>query len=302
MFELNQLRCFVAVAAELHFGRAARRLHMTQPPLSRQIQLLERELDVQLFERTSRSVRLTAAGRAFLAEARQILQQSETAKQVARRAANNLSGSVMVGFIGAASYHYLPLLVTKARLELPTIDITYTEMMSRLQIDELAVGKLDIGLMRGAPVDANARSICVRRETLMLALPLQHPLSARRRVSLDQIRGEPYIMYSPGDGRYMYDMLDQMFKRHAIQPQVIQHLSHTLAILSLVSAGLGIALVPESARNACFDNVVLRQIHLGPKLLVELHAVWRHDNLNAAMGPLRDLIIRNSMTENTGFI
>ena len=125
MFELGQLRSFVAVAAELHFGRAAKRLNMTQPPLSRQIQLLEQDLDVQLFIRTSRSVQLTPAGRAFLVEARALLQQSEAAKQAARLAARTNSGSVTVGFIGATTYGFLPRLVTKARTELPSIDLTF---------------------------------------------------------------------------------------------------------------------------------------------------------------------------------
>lgn len=130
MFDLGQLRSFVAVATELHFGRAARRLHMTQPPLSRQIRMLERDLKVALFTRTSRSVELTQAGRAFLAEARDLLQRSEAAVKIAREAAEPTIGMVRVGFVPATTYDYLPRLTSRARNELPNIELVYEELNS----------------------------------------------------------------------------------------------------------------------------------------------------------------------------
>src|SRR4051794_31255961 len=171
MFELGQLRSFVAVATELHFGRAAKRLNMTQPPLSRQIQLLELDLDVQLFTRTSRSVQLTPAGRAFLTEARSLLQQSEAAKQAARRAAQTNSGAVTIGFIGATTYGFLPRLVAKARTELPNIELTFREMPTTEQIDALEFGRIDLGLIRPVNEQRQVISACVLRENLALALP-----------------------------------------------------------------------------------------------------------------------------------
>jgi DNA-binding transcriptional LysR family regulator len=291
MFELGQLRSFVAVATELHFGRAAKRLNMTQPPLSRQIQLLEQDLDVQLFIRTSRSVQLTPAGRAFLVEARSLLQQSEAAKQAARRAARTNSGSVTVGFIGATTYGFLPRLVTKARTELPNIDLTFREMTTAEQIDALAFGRIDLGLARPIADQREIVSACVMREHLALALPLDHPLAVRRRPELAQIDGEPFIMYS-SEGRYMNELLTGAFRSAGIQPLYVQQMSHAQAILSLVSTGMGMAIVPEETRNACFDNVVFRPIQLGPGVAAELHAVWLPNNRNPALSALRDLIER----------
>ena len=291
MFELGQLRSFVAVATELHFGRAAKRLNMTQPPLSRQIQLLEQDLDVQLFIRTSRSVQLTPAGRAFLVEARALLQQSEAAKQAARLAARTNSGSVTVGFIGATTYGFLPRLVTKARTELPSIDLTFREMTTAEQIDALTFGRIDLGLVRPIADQREIVSACVLREHLALALPLDHPLAVRRRPELAQIDGEPFIMYS-SEGRYMNELLTGAFRSAGIQPLYVQQMSHAQAILSLVSTGMGMAIVPEETRNACFDNVVVRPIQLGPGVAAELHAVWLPNDRNPAMSALRDLIER----------
>ena len=267
---VGQLRSFVAVATELHFGRAAKRLNMTQPPLSRQIQLLEQDLDVQLFIRTSRSVQLTPAGRAFLVEARALLQQSEAAKQAARRAVRTNSGSLTVGFIGATTYGFLPRLVTKARTELPSIDLTFREMTTAEQIDALTFGRIDLGL---SDLSRSAGDVpaCVLREHLALALPLT-PLAVRRRPEAAPIDGEPFIMYS-SEGRYMNELLTGAFRSAGIQPLYVQQMSHAQAILSLVSTGMGMAIVPEEARNACFDNVVFRPIQLGPGVAAELHAV-----------------------------
>ncbi|MDQ4061053.1 MAG: LysR family transcriptional regulator [Pseudomonadota bacterium] len=291
MFELAQLRSFVAVATELHFGRAAKRLNMTQPPLSRQIQLLELDLGVQLLTRTSRSVQLTPAGRAFLVEARSLLQQSEAAVQVARRAANAHGGAVTVGFIGATTYGFLPRLVTKAGAELPNIEVTFKEMSASEQIQALELGRIDLGLIRPPPDLRRIVSACVMRENLALALPLQHPLAKRRRPQLQQIDGEPFIMYS-ADARYLNGLLTQLFRAANIQPRYVQHMSHSQAILSLVSTGMGLAIVPEETRNACFDNVIFRPLPLGADVTVELHAIWRPDSRNPALPAFRELLQR----------
>ena len=291
MFELGQLRSFVAVATELHFGRAAKRLNMTQPPLSRQIQLLERELDVSLFSRTSRSVQLTPAGQVFLAEAQRLLQQSEAAVQAARRAAQTHLGAITVGFIGAATYGFLPRLATRVRAEFPNLDVTFREMASVAQVEALAVGYIDVGLVRPPSGRRDVKSACVMRENLALALPLSHPLAARRRPRIEQLDGEPFIMYSR-EGRYVHNLLTKAFRAAGIQPRYVQQMSQAQAILSLVSTGLGVAIVPEETRNACFDNVVFRPIHLGADVAVELHAIWRDDNRNPVLPAFRDMLHR----------
>src|SRR5919206_4230100 len=147
MFDLNQLRCFVTVAEELHFGRAAARLNMTQPPLSRQIQVLEHIIDAPLLERTSRSVRLTPAGRTFLPEARRILRLAESAVASTKRIARGEAGSIAIGFTAASGYSFLPRLITASRSRFPDVDLVLKEMVTADQLEALAAHRIDVGLL-----------------------------------------------------------------------------------------------------------------------------------------------------------
>jgi DNA-binding transcriptional LysR family regulator len=293
VLDLSHVRCFVTAATELHFGRAAQRLNMTQPPLSRQIQLLEQELGVPLFVRGHRRVELTPAGRAFLSEARDLLQQSEAAAQTARRAAQANAGAITIGFVGASTYGFLPRLVASLSAELPDLEVTFRELSSKAQLEALAVNGIDLGLIRPVPVSAAYGSACVHRDSLALALPLQHPLAGRRRPDLAQIDGEPFIMYSL-EGGYLHEIISSALARASVRPRIVQQMSHTQAILSLVSTGMGLAIVPEETKNACFDNVVFRPVALGNGVAVELHAVWRRDSRNPALTALRALLERMS--------
>ena len=175
MFELSQLRCFVAAAEELHFGRAALRLNMTQSPLSRQIQLLERILDVTLLERTSRQVSLTPAGRVFLIEARRIVRLAESAQLSARRVAKGDAGKVAIGFTAVSGYNLVPQIVAQARAALPNIDLELREMVTTDQVDALLTGLIDIGFVR-PPLDRHEfDTACVLVEPLVVALPSGDP-------------------------------------------------------------------------------------------------------------------------------
>ena len=292
MLDLNHLRSFLALAEELHFGRAARRLNITQPPLSRQIQLLEAELGVRLLDRSRHSVSLTAAGRALLPEARALLGASERTAQLARQAAQGArGGTVTLGFIGASTYAFLPRLIRSARAELPETDIVLREMSGAAQLEALQVARLDIGLVRPFASPVSASSSCVMREGLALALPHGHPLAARRRPALSELEGEPFIMYS-AEGPYMRALVSAVLSSAGVRPRVVQAVSQAHTILSLVSAGTGLALVPEEARNASFDNVTFRPVAASVRPEVELHAIWRPDNRNPALAPLRELLHR----------
>jgi DNA-binding transcriptional LysR family regulator len=265
MYELSQLRCFVAVAEDLHFGHAAARLHMTQPPLSRQVQLLELALDVRPLERNSRSVRLTPAGRAFLPEARRILRLAEEAALVAKRVARGEAGSVTIGFTAGASYDFVPRLVSLASAELPDVDLVLKELVTRDQLEALSSNRIDVGLVR-LPVNRRGLElVCVAREPLLIGLPSGHPLATGRDLTIRDIDRQPFIMYSPGEGRYFYDLLASVFRSADVMPNYVQYISQTHTILALVSAGLGLALVPESARKLQFDGVVLRPILPAPR-------------------------------------
>jgi DNA-binding transcriptional LysR family regulator len=291
MFELNQLRCFVAVAEELHFGRAATRLNLTQPPLSRQIQLLEHTLEVKLFDRTSRSVVLTRAGQNFLPEARRLLRSADAAALAARRTARGDAGSVNLGFTAASGYEFLPSLITLFRSEAPDVDLVLREMVSADQIEALTSGRIDIGIMR-PPFDRREfNSICVVREPLVLAVPADHRLAGAERVELADLDREPFISYSPYEARYFYDLLAPIFSEAGIQPFYVQYISQIHSILGLVKAGLGLALIPRAAQNLRFDGVVLRPIQTGRT--AELYMIWRKANANPAVGALTALVARD---------
>lgn len=281
MFELAQARAFLVVAGELNFGRAARRLNLTQSALSRQVQALERALDVKLFERTTRSVALTPAGQAFMGEAQALLRRSEDAVQTTRRAAGRSAGALTVGFIGATCYGYLPRLVARARRELPDVSLTWAELDSAEQIVELEFGRIDLGLVRPIPEARRVRSRCVMRETLALAIPADHPLAARRRPPLGLLAGAPFIAYAP-EARHLHEIVERALSEAGVEPARIQAMKHAQAILALVSTGLGLAVVPSEAKNACFDNVVFRPLDLGDAR-AELHAAWIDDNRNPAL-------------------
>lgn len=292
MFELSHLRCFVAVAEELHFGRAAARLNLTQPPLSRQIQLLEHALDVRLLDRTSRSVALTRAGHNFLPEARRLLRLAEGAALAARRTASGEAGALTLGFTAASGYEFLPRLIKAFRAEAPDIDLVLKEMVSTDQFESLAAGRIDVGLVRPTFNRRELQSLCVVREPLMLAAPEEHPLATTPEVRLADLERHALVTYSPYEARYFYDLVATLFASAAITPHYTQHISQVHSILGLVKAGIGLALVPRAARNLGFDGVVLRPLDLDVGSIVELHAVWRPANANPAIATLHRTLNR----------
>jgi DNA-binding transcriptional LysR family regulator len=291
MFEFNQLRCFVAVAEDLHFGRAARRLNMTQPPLSRQIQLLEHELDVTLFKRSSRSVQLTPAGRAFLPEARQMLRLAQGAAWSAKRAARGEVGSVTLGFTASSSYTVLPRLVALAMQEVPDVAFVLREMKTSEQMEALATGMHDAGLIRLPADRLGAELVCVAREPLLLAVPEGHALAEAASPSLAALDRLPFIMYSPIDAQYFHDLTFSLFRTADIMPNFVQHVSQIHTVLALVGAGMGVALVPEAAHSLQMRGVVLRDLDPAPALQAELHMIWRKDNDNPAFALFRSKVL-----------
>lgn len=289
MLDFGQVRSFVAVATELNFSRAARRLNMTQPPLSRQIKLLEQALDVTLFERTSRNVVLTPAGLAFLSEAQTLLKLSDVAVTTARRAARGSAGSVKIGFVGASTYSFLPGFISQIRASSPQIDLELVQMETAEQLQAINAGYTDLGLSRPLAGNHHLESLCVARERMMLAIPRAHPLAAKRRPALDALNGEPFIMFSP-PARYLHDKLTKLVKESGITPRIVQSMTHSQAILSLVSAGIGLALVPAGTQNACFDDVVFRSLDMEEECIAELHAIWSPDNRNRLLPEIRNIL------------
>lgn len=289
MFELSQLRCFVAVAEELHFGRAAMRLNMTQPPLSRQVQLLERILGVVLLDRTSRSVRLTPAGRSFLIEARRILRLAESASLATRRIASGEAGRVAIGFTAASGYSFLPKLVELARERLPTVDLALREMVTGEQIEALLTGRIDLGLIRPPLNRPEFDKLRVMTEPLVAALPAGDPRLEKAVVSLADFDALPMIMYAPEGAGYFHGMLSGLFDAAGVSPLQVQHMSQIHSMLALVHARIGAAVVPEAATRLHFDGVEFRPLDITPARPVELFVAWRRDNDNPSLKPLLDL-------------
>lgn len=291
MFSLNQLRNFVMVAEELHFGRAAERLKMTQPPLSRQIQLLERELGVELFDRSNRSVRLTPAGEAFLREARSVLANAQRAIHDARLAASGARGVVNLGFTAASANAGLGTVLSTAASHLPGVEIVLYEMVSDEQIDALHHRSLDIGLTRPAGNRSELQTHTVFSEPLVLAAPVGHPLvDGSGRVELRQLDGVEIIMYSPSRSRYFYETLISLFNRAQIAPKVVQTLNQVHSILSLVNLSWGAAFVPASAARMKFDNIKYLEIVDSPDDLIKVEMVWPEHLENPAARNLIELL------------
>ncbi|MBC2665342.1 LysR family transcriptional regulator [Novosphingobium flavum] len=295
MFELSQLRCFVAAAEELHFGRAAQRLNMTQSPLSRQIQLLERILDVTLLERTSRNVSLTPAGRVFLIEARRIVRLAESASLSARRVAKGDAGKVSIGFTAVSGYMLVPQIVSQARAALPNIDLELREMVSGDQTDALLTGLIDIGFVRPPIVRGEFETVLMLSEPLVVALPSGDHRQAKSALEPADLDDQPLIMYSRQGAGYFHDMLVRLFDDAGVTPQYVQHVTQIHSMLGLVRAGLAAAIVPQSATGLHPDDVQFRQLTTEPERPVELYLAWKRDNANPALDAMRKLCLETAV-------
>ncbi|CCG02612.1 LysR family transcriptional regulator [Blastococcus saxobsidens] len=283
MFTLAQLTGFVAVAEELHFGHAAKRLHMTQPPLTRQVQGLERELGVELFDRSGRAVRLSPAGRAFLSDARRLLRDAEGAVLAVRRVPTGESGTVALGFTAASAPGLLGPLLAQMRRDLPSVDIVLRELVTSEQLDALSGGSLDLGLVRPPVTRTELSSREVLREPLVVALPYGHLLTEREIIDVADLDGEEVVMPAPNEARFFFELLISLFRSAGIAVRYSQHLSQVHSILALVEAGVGLGLVPESAVGARYGGVVVRPLRTADPTPVRLHAVWRTGNRNPAL-------------------
>ncbi|TGN65127.1 LysR family transcriptional regulator [Nocardioides eburneiflavus] len=246
--ELRHLRYFLAVAEERHFGRAAARLHMAQPPLSQQIKQLEDDLGVQLLNRTTRRVDLTPAGEAYLARVRAILTSVEAAANEAKRIDSGLEGRLVVGCVGSATYSLLPSLARALREQSPGVDFAFQgEMLSRDQIAALRDRSIDLALLRpsGDPTEqTDLTMLTLREEKYVVALPKGHRLASRKQVRVTDLRDEDLIVHS-GHGRSaMHDAVSELCRAAGFEPQVRHEVAETSTLVTFVAAALGVAIVP----------------------------------------------------------
>ena len=281
-YTLEQLRGFVAVADELHFGRAAARLKMTQPPLSRQIQKLERAVGAQLLVRDNRRVNLTAAGRVFLTEARRLLALADAAPDLARRVSSGTSGVVRIGFTAASTYGILGQRLNELGRQLPDVDVDLAEMVTREQVAALANREIDLGLAR-PPFDRDTfESRLLHREPLLVAAPTGHRLlELDRDVTADDLVGEPVVMHSPTKARYFYDLIAGVVPIPA--EDIVHSVSQILTMLWLVEAGRGVAFVPASATRLPIAGVGFVRLETPVPEPAELHLLWVREPGNPAL-------------------
>jgi DNA-binding transcriptional LysR family regulator len=260
MVDIRQLRYFQAVAEELHFGRAAARLAIAQPALSRQVQQLEEELGTPLLRRTQRRVELLPAGALLLERARAIQHDLAQALADARRTGAGELGRLALGFIHSSTYGLLPAMVGRFRQLYPGIELELQELPITAQHAALLRGTIDLGLLRVQPAPPELEVLPVMPDPFVLAVPAKHPLAQRTRVRLKAVAGEPFVMF-PRDGSPLFhERIQALFEQAGIRPRVAQHATQIHTVLGLVGAGLGLAIVPASGRNLRPRNVRFVQI------------------------------------------
>lgn len=275
--ETRQLRYFIAVAEELHFGRAANRLHMSQPPLSQQIRQLETQLGVQLFERTKRSVKLTHPGEVFLDQARSVLNSLDEAMHTVRAAARGEGGILRVGCTAASAYSVVPALMRSFKERYSNVEVALHERVTAEQVRELHGGRLDIGLVR-LPIDQPGLvTEKLLAERLVVAIPADHRLASERIIDIGDLGGLPFIGFSRDGARYFHDMIESLFAASRVTPEVVQRATQLHVVAALVSAGLGLAVVPDAAARVLVDRVVYRPLRADRLPNPELHLCWRRD-------------------------
>jgi DNA-binding transcriptional LysR family regulator len=283
--DLRRLRYFVAVAEELHFGRAARRLNVSQPPLSVQIRTLEREVGTALLIRTQRRVELTEAGRVLLDEARRLLDQAEAAVTHARRAAEGAVGRLTIGFVSTVDYSILPPLVRRFRQKHPGIALKLLELTGDRQQALLQSGELDLGLSILPSLAAGLTMRPVFREPVIAAVPASHRLAGRRRTALRSLAHEPFIQFPRELAPGLYDLAIAACQKAGFTPHLAQEAIQMQTILGLVAAGLGVALVPHCMSKLQRSDV--RYLALDARgFEVETVALWHSENRAPALAAL----------------
>ena len=260
--ELRLWRQFLAVSEELHFGRAAIRLHMTQPPLTQAIARLEALLELKLFDRTQRSVQLTAAGSALVPQARDLLARAQALPALARASANGEAGHLRLAFVSTVGFDLLPGWVRAFREQYPKVQLELLEATGDVQLDGFERGDIDVGFMLHSPgfAPAGLACRCISRAHMVVALPGQSPLAHAPSLALNDVLGLPLVIFPRRILPSLYDAIFTMYHASGQLPQVAQEAIQMQTIVNLVSAGLGVAWVPESVRQFQRPGVVYRCI------------------------------------------
>lgn len=281
--ELRSLRYFLAVIDEGTFRRAAKRLMITQPPLSREIRRMERELGVDLFDRSCQPVELTRAGRALEADARAVLSRVESAMAAARRAATGRE-QITIGFLGAAANGLLPPTVRRFRTAYPNVELILQEHESGLaQLEHLREHRIDVGLVREPVTDPALCCDLIVDEPFVAILPRDHELaSSRDPISVSDLADQPFVFWSRANAPNPFDSAIAMFRDLGLNMPIVQEALGVQAVLGLVAAGIGISLLPESVEALNRIGTVTRPL-ASPCPTIPLYAIWHVDSQSAPL-------------------
>ena len=280
--ELRHLETFLVVVEEMNFGRAAERLRIAQPPLSRQIQRLEESLGVKLFDRTKPQIQLTEAGQAFVPEARRILMQVERGVQTAQRASGGQVGQLLIGFEGSCSSDIVSLSIQSYQQQFPDVNVMVQEMPTGDQLQALLEEQIDVGFILPRLAEESLVVETVVQEPLVLALSETHPLAVQNEVQVQQLRNERFIMGFPGDRCGLYAAVMSICHQAGFIPQVSQVTNEMQLTLGFIATGMGVALLPSSIRRFHRDGVVYRPVQPCGAAIV-LAIAWLQGNSNPTL-------------------
>jgi DNA-binding transcriptional LysR family regulator len=290
--ELHHLRQFLAVADELHFGRAAARLCMAQPPLSQSIRRLEVQMGVQLLERTQRKVELTPAGRAFREEAERSLAHAEAAVVLARRAASGQQSQLHITFTTAALFHVLPCALRAFRQHMPRVQVRLEERATDAQLGPLQDGSIDIGLLHPPLRHAVGLEVqVVEHDRLMVAVPSVSPLAASESVCLEDLADQDFVLFPREQGPFLHDRITSACRRAGFTPRITLEPRRVHTILCLVGAGMGVSVVGAGARSLGLDGVAFVPLEgLPADFTWDLAVAWRAGNDQPAVPEFLDAV------------
>ncbi|HLO63344.1 MAG TPA: LysR substrate-binding domain-containing protein [Azonexus sp.] len=290
--EFRQLKYFIAVAEELNIGRAATRLHISQPPLTRQIQQLEEEFGTQLFLRTARGVELTQAGEMLLRDARNIRDLMTQAAERVREAGQGKRGKMDIGIFGSGILDVIPKVLHAFRASHPDVQIALHQMSKKEQIEALRQHRIMAGFNRMLAPLPDISSEPVMLESIMVAVNEKHPLAAKAAILLKELAGQPLILFPSGARPSFIDKVWSLCSGEGFEPNVAQEVGDAPTSVALVAAGFGLSLVPEAATSLSVPGVVYRRLANAPDAVVDLSCIYRTDEtspiLQAFLQTIRD--------------